>query len=63
MTITVNTESCVGAGQCVLTADDLFDQDDNGIVVLLDAKPDPSRAVAARRAAALCPARAISISD
>lgn len=63
MIITVNADACVGAGQCVLAAEDLFDQDDDGIVVLLDAQPDASRTVVARRAASLCPARAISIID
>lgn len=61
--ISVNTDACVGAGQCVLAAESLFDQDDDGIVILLDAQPDAGHAVAARRAAALCPARAISIVD
>lgn len=63
MQITVNTPACVGAGQCALVAEELFDQDDDGIVVLLDAHPDEALAPAARRAATLCPARAISITE
>jgi ferredoxin len=59
--ITVNTPACIGAGQCVMAAEDLFDQDDDGIVVLLDASPDDAHEAGARRAASLCPARAIKI--
>lgn len=63
MHVTVNTSICVGAGQCVLAAEDVFDQDDDGIVVLLDADPAAPQHAAARRAASLCPARAIAVSD
>jgi ferredoxin len=61
--IDVSKESCVGAGQCALVAEEIFDQDDDGIVVLLDGAPGPGLQPVARRAAALCPARAISISE
>ncbi|MFE3743374.1 ferredoxin [Streptomyces sp. NPDC059134] len=39
MRVTVDQESCVGAGQCVLNAPDVFDQDDDGFVVLLNEAP------------------------
>lgn len=61
MQITVNTPSCVGAGQCVMTSDELFDQDDDGIVILLEEHPDSAHEALARRAVSLCPARAIKI--
>lgn len=63
MKIEVNDPACVASGQCVLIAEDLFDQDDDGIVVLLDEHVGPERADAARRAASLCPARAITLSE
>jgi ferredoxin len=63
MLVTVNTSVCVGAGQCAMVDGELFDQDDDGIVVLLDEHPDAGREATARRAASLCPARAISIAD
>jgi ferredoxin len=63
MKITVEKSVCIGAGQCALVAEELFDQDDEGFVVLLEDEPEPSQSAAARRAAALCPARAISISE
>lgn len=30
--LAVDRERCIGAGQCVLTAPELFDQDDEGLV-------------------------------
>lgn len=63
MKISVDTSACIGAGQCALVAGDLFDQDDDGIVVLLDDEPAESQYTAARRAASLCPARAIKIAE
>ncbi|MGW5121613.1 ferredoxin, partial [Streptomyces noursei] len=49
MRITVDTGRCVGAGQCVLTAPDLFDQDDDGLVTVLDPTAGASAAWAASR--------------
>jgi len=63
MTIEVMRSTCVGAGQCVLIADDLFDQDDDGLVVLIEEHPGEDRVDSARRAAALCPARAIQVRE
>ncbi|HVW34751.1 MAG TPA: ferredoxin [Acidimicrobiia bacterium] len=62
MRITVNVERCCGAGQCVLSAPDVFDQnDDDGRVVVLVAEPAADRHADVRRAAGLCPARAIEL--
>ena len=63
MRIVADRHACVAAGQCALVADELFDQDDDGIVVVLDEHPSDDRRDAARRAAALCPARAITLRD
>ena len=62
MRVTVDREKCIGSGQCVLTAADVFDQgEDDGIVVLLDAEPSPGSREDVRQAAKLCPAQAIGI--
>ncbi|GII95108.1 ferredoxin [Sinosporangium siamense] len=63
MKIEVNQQGCVGSGQCVLAADELFDQDDDGIVILLRDHAGPGLRDSAQRAASLCPARAITLSD
>lgn len=62
MVIVVQRDACVGAGQCALVAPDLFDQDDDGIVLLLERNPDDALLDGAKRAARLCPARAIVVS-
>ena len=54
---------CIGAGQCVLSAPSVFDQDDDGIVVLRDPTPPPSEHEAVRKAARLCPAVAIFVDE
>lgn len=61
MIVVVQADACVGAGQCALVAPDVFDQDDDGIVMLLEAEPQGADAAVAARAAQLCPARAIAV--
>lgn len=63
MRITADRDICTAAGQCASVAGELFDQDDDGVVVLINPEPSPSEEAAARRAASLCPARAIKILD
>ncbi|MFE7275165.1 ferredoxin [Streptomyces sp. NPDC057623] len=60
--ITLEPERCVGAGHCVLSAPEVFDQDEtDGIVVLLAPAPNAALADAVHEAADLCPARAILV--
>lgn len=61
--VVVDEDLCIGAGQCVLAAPQVFDQDERGLVILLDATPPPELREAARKAAKLCPARAIVIEE
>jgi ferredoxin len=64
MKVTIDQDKCVASGQCVLAAADVFDQrDEDGIVVLLNPAPPAQRSDDVRRAAALCPARAITVED
>jgi ferredoxin len=64
MRVTIDQERCIGSGQCVLTAADVFDQrEDDGIVVLLDAEPSPGSQADVTQAAKLCPAVAIAITE
>ena len=64
MKITVDTEKCVAAGQCVIEAEDVFDQrEDDGVVILLQESPPAERLEAVKRAAELCPALAITVEE
>ena len=62
MRIHTDETRCIGAGQCVLAAGDLFDQrDEDGVVVVLNETPSLDAQARARKAAALCPASAITV--
>jgi ferredoxin len=64
MRIEIDQEKCVGAGQCVLAAPEVFDQrDDDGIVELLDEAPPADQRARSQEAAQLCPAAAIVIHE
>ena len=63
MKIEADREVCIQAGNCVMSAGALFDQDDDGIVVVLvDEVPDGEEAHA-RDAVKLCPAEALRLTD
>jgi ferredoxin len=61
MRVIVDPSACIASGQCVLTVDAVFDQQDDGTVRLLDANPPAEMHDAVRRAEALCPAQAITV--
>lgn len=64
MRVIVDQDKCVSSGQCVLNAGVVFDQrDDDGVVVLLDDHPPADQADNVRRAAAACPAQAITVEE
>jgi ferredoxin len=64
MRIRIDRDKCCGAGQCVLAAPDVFDQDENdGIVVLLDPAPPAELHEAVREAANICPAQVIEVDE
>ncbi len=50
---------CIGSGLCVLADENVFDQGDDGLVMLLDADPADSEAV--RRAVRNCPSGALRL--
>ncbi|HEX6345864.1 ferredoxin [Umezawaea sp.] len=63
MRVEVDRGRCVGAGMCVLTEPAVFDQDDDGTVLLLDPAPPAAGHAAVRDAALVCPAGAITVQD
>jgi len=61
MRITADADQCVGAGQCVLAAPDVFDQDDDGLVMVLQPTPEGTHQLAVHAAADVCPSRSITL--
>ncbi|OZM74814.1 ferredoxin [Amycolatopsis antarctica] len=62
MKVSVDQDSCIASGQCVVAAAEVFDQrDEDGVVVLLDAEPAEGQAADVRHAADVCPALAIHL--
>ncbi|MFF2650703.1 ferredoxin [Streptomyces sp. NPDC058045] len=60
--ISADRDRCVGAGQCVLAAPGVFDQDEEeGLVLVLDGSPPESRAAAVRLAVRACPSGALGL--
>ncbi|MFC0628463.1 ferredoxin [Kribbella deserti] len=63
MDLTIDQDVCVGAGQCVMTAPEVFDQRDlDGVAFVLN-EPDAGQYDAIREAAMLCPSQAIQLRD
>ncbi|MET7383138.1 ferredoxin [Streptomyces sp. NPDC005526] len=61
MHVSVDTTLCIGSGQCAMTLPEVFDQDEvDGLVVLLDAKPPRELHDDVDEAVNRCPVQAIS---
>lgn len=60
MRVTADRAICVGAGMCALTAPEVFEQDDDGIVIVRYPGAGPHDR-AAREAELLCPSGAVRI--
>ncbi|WIM94434.1 ferredoxin [Actinoplanes oblitus] len=62
MRVQFDESRCVAAGQCVMAAPDVFDQrDEDGVAIVLDARPGPGQHDLVRQAAAVCPGTAIRL--
>jgi ferredoxin len=61
--VSADRELCIQAGNCVMVAGEVFDQDDDGIVVILREDVTGDEAEHAREAVRLCPASALSLED
>lgn len=61
--VTADRELCIQAGNCVMVAGEVFDQDDDGIVEILAEQVSGEEADHAREAVKLCPASALSLSE
>lgn len=61
MDVTIDTDKCIASGGCVFACPEVFDQDDDGIVVLLDPHPDESLRPKVLEAIDACPASVIAV--
>ncbi|MEU5211545.1 ferredoxin [Streptomyces sp. NPDC020742] len=61
MRIAIDTDVCIGAGQCALTAPGVFTQDDDGFSALLPGREDGAGDPLVREAARACPVQAIAV--
>ena len=61
--VSADRELCIQAGNCVMVASDVFDQDDDGIVDILQDEVTGDEAARAAEAVRLCPASALSLED
>ena len=63
MKIEADRELCIGAGNCVLSAEVVFDQDDDGVVVLLTEEVPDGEQERVREAVKLCPSGALRLQE
>ena len=61
MRITADRDVCIGAGVCVMSTEVVFDQDDDGIVVLLVDDVPADEQDNTRKAVQLCPSGALTL--
>ncbi|MGW0788793.1 ferredoxin [Streptomyces sp. NPDC002911] len=61
MRVTTDHDRCVGSGQCAMLSPDVFDQGDDGLVVVLQEKPAAELLDDVHRAADLCPSQSIHL--
>ncbi|AVH60936.1 MULTISPECIES: ferredoxin [Streptomyces] len=63
MKISIDKDVCIGAGQCALTAPNVFTQDDDGFSELLPGREDGGGDPMVREAARACPVSAITVTE
>ncbi|MGQ4599066.1 4Fe-4S domain-containing protein [Nocardia sp. R6R-6] len=61
--VTADDDRCVCSMQCSAVAPAVFGHDEDGIVVVIDARPPAELQESVRRAVRVCPSAAIEISE
>jgi len=61
MRLSAARDTCIGSGQCAMSAPEVFDQDDDGVVVVVDEQPDGAMREVVLEAAERCPVGAIAL--
>ena len=62
MRLSADRDDCIASGNCVMISAALFDQDDDGVVVLLAEDVPESEQDRAREAVKTCPASVLYLS-
>ncbi|MBP2405349.1 Ferredoxin fas2 [Streptomyces netropsis] len=63
MKISIDTDTCIGSGQCALTAPGVFTQDDDGFGEVLPGRENGAGEPLVREAARACPVQAITVEE
>lgn len=63
MKVTADRDVCISAGNCVMSAGAVFDQDEDGIVMVLVDEVPEGEEDHAREAVRLCPSEALRVAD
>ena len=64
MRVSIDHDRCIGSGQCVLNAEEVFDQrEEDDLGVVLDPAPPAASEAAVHRAALGCPGQAITVEE
>jgi len=62
--VRIDQSGCIGSGQCVLAAPDVFDQsDDDGLGVVLVPEPPADLLPGVRDAVDRCPAQVVTLEE
>jgi ferredoxin len=63
MRVNADRDVCIGSGNCVFAAPEVFDQADDGLVDLLEPTPPADLEQRVRDAVNRCPSGALSLAD
>jgi ferredoxin len=61
--VLADRDVCISAGNCVMSTSAVFDQDDDGIVVVLVDEVPQGEEDHAREAVKLCPSQALRVTE
>ena len=63
MKAAVDRDKCIGSGMCTTIAPQLFDMDDDGLLIVIKETPAPHEQRSLLDAVACCPVNALSATD
>jgi ferredoxin len=64
MRVILDTQSCQAYGNCMLTAPDVFDLDEEtGVAIILQERPPAELRAAVEEAVQSCPVQALTLAD